>query len=69
MSRFLTCIFFLADDGVVSASLISLLKSYGEKVEGFKERVGDNFARGHNEATGGIIRRVSRKASVRLGHY
>ncbi|KAJ9091567.1 hypothetical protein QFC20_007611 [Naganishia adeliensis] len=38
-------------------SLISLLKSYGEKVEGFKERVGDNFARGHNEATGGIIRR------------
>ncbi|KAI5453465.1 hypothetical protein NCC49_005940 [Naganishia albida] len=38
-------------------SLIDLLKSYGDKVEGFKERVGDNFARGHNEATGGIIRR------------
>ncbi|KAJ9100590.1 hypothetical protein QFC21_003634 [Naganishia friedmannii] len=38
-------------------SLIALLKSYGDKVEGFRDRVGDNFARGHNEATGGIIRR------------
>jgi hypothetical protein len=35
------------------------LKSYGDKVEGFKERVGNDFARGHNEATGGIIKRVS----------
>ncbi|KAJ9105576.1 hypothetical protein QFC19_003558 [Naganishia cerealis] len=49
-----------ADDGFVNkASLIALLKSYGDKVDGFKDRVGDNFARGHNEATGGIIRRVS----------
>ncbi|KAG7529431.1 hypothetical protein FFLO_05659 [Filobasidium floriforme] len=36
-------------------NLIALLKEYGDSVEGFRERVGDDFARGHKEATGGII--------------
>lgn len=35
--------------------MIGLLKEYGDSIEGFRERVGDNFARGHKEATGGII--------------
>jgi hypothetical protein len=38
--------------------LIGLLKEYGNSIEGFRERVGDNFARGHKEATGGIIAKV-----------
>jgi hypothetical protein len=36
-----------------------LLKEYGNSIEGFRERVGDDFARGHKEATGGIIAKVS----------
>jgi hypothetical protein len=44
----------------VSANLIALLKEYGNSIDGFRERVGDDFARGHKEATGGIIHRVSR---------
>lgn len=38
--------------------LIALLKEYGDSIEGFRERVGDDFARGHKEATGGIIAKV-----------
>lgn len=34
-----------------------MLRTYGRSVQGFQERVGDNFARGHKEATGGIISR------------
>lgn len=32
---------------------------YGNSIDGFLERVGGDFARGHNEATGGIIPKVS----------
>jgi hypothetical protein len=39
-------------------NLIALLKEYGDSIEGFRERVGDDFARGHKEATGGIIAKV-----------
>lgn len=39
--------------------MIGLLKEYGSSIEGFRERVGDDFARGHKEATGGIIAKVS----------
>jgi hypothetical protein len=41
-----------------SANLIALLKEYGDSIDGFRERVGDDFARGHKEATGGIIHKV-----------
>lgn len=42
-----------------SANLIDILKGYGDSIEGFRERVGENFARGHKEATGGIIVKAS----------
>jgi hypothetical protein len=45
------------------ANLIELLKEYGDSIEGFADRVGDDFARGHKEATGGIIARVCREAT------
>ncbi|RXK38730.1 hypothetical protein M231_04040 [Tremella mesenterica] len=35
--------------------LIGMLNEYGNGIEGFRERVGGDFARGHKEATGGII--------------
>lgn len=35
--------------------LIALLNEYGDAIEGFRERVGGDYARGHKEATGGII--------------
>lgn len=57
----------LAADAHVLADLIDMLKSYGNSIDGFRERVGDDFARGHKEATGGIIARVSIE-STRLGH-
>ncbi|KAI9635701.1 uncharacterized protein MKK02DRAFT_24910 [Dioszegia hungarica] len=40
-------------------NLIALLKEYGDMIPGFRERVGEDFARGHKEATGGIIQKVS----------
>jgi hypothetical protein len=43
---------------IYSANLIALLKEYGDSIEGFRERVGEDFARGHKEATGGIINKV-----------
>lgn len=42
-----------------SANLIALLTEYGDSIEGFRERVGGDYARGHKEATGGIIAKVS----------
>lgn len=42
----------------MAANLIELLKDYGNSIDGFAERVGDDFARGHKEATGGIIAKV-----------
>lgn len=46
------------------ANLIALLQEYASKIPGFSERVGGDFARGHTEATGGIIKKVSREAST-----
>lgn len=46
--------------------LIGLLKEYGSSIEGFRERVGDDFARGHKEATGGIIAKVNQSL---VGYY
>lgn len=46
--------------------LISLLKEYGDSIEGFRDRVGDDFARGHKEATGGIIAKVRPDFDARL---
>lgn len=43
---------------IVSANLIALLEEYGDTIEGFRDRVGGDFARGHKEATGGIIPKV-----------
>lgn len=40
------------------ANLIALLEEYGDAIPGFRERVGGDFARGHKEATGGIILRA-----------
>lgn len=40
------------------ANLIALLEEYGNAIPGFRERVGGDFARGHKEATGGIIPRA-----------
>jgi hypothetical protein len=45
--------------GLMTANLIALLKEYGNSIPGFMERVGEDFARGHKEATGGIIQKVS----------
>lgn len=40
-------------------NLIALLKEFGELTgDGFLERVGEDFARGHKEATGGIIKKA-----------
>ncbi|OCF45106.1 hypothetical protein I317_00907 [Kwoniella heveanensis CBS 569] len=36
-------------------NLIALLNEYGDRIPGFRERVGGDYARGHKEATGGII--------------
>lgn len=44
---------------LIPANLIALLKEYGDMIPGFRERVGEDFARGHKEATGGIIQKVS----------
>nr|XP_019014474.1 uncharacterized protein I206_00556 [Kwoniella pini CBS 10737]OCF53255.1 hypothetical protein I206_00556 [Kwoniella pini CBS 10737] len=38
-----------------TANLIALLNEYADNIPGFKERVGGDYARGHKEATGGII--------------
>jgi hypothetical protein len=38
--------------------LIALLNEYAEAIPGFRERVGNDYARGHKEATGGIIPKV-----------
>ena len=40
---------------LIIANLIALLEEYGSAIDGFRDRVGDDFARGHKEATGGII--------------
>lgn len=43
-------------------NIIELLKEYGRNVkdsESFFERVGGDFAKGHKEASGGIILNVS----------
>jgi hypothetical protein len=42
----------------MTANLIELLREYGNSIDGFLERVGGDFARGHTEATGGIIPKV-----------
>ncbi|WWD09001.1 hypothetical protein V865_007116 [Kwoniella europaea PYCC6329] len=39
-------------------NLIALLNEYAERIPGFKDRVGGDYARGHKEATGGIIPRA-----------
>jgi hypothetical protein len=36
------------------------LKDYAKGIPGFVERVGEDFAKGHKEATGGIIPKVRR---------
>ena len=41
-----------------AANLIALLNEYGDGIEGFRQRVGGDYARGHKEATGGIIPKV-----------
>lgn len=45
-------------------NLIALLKEFGAMAEerhpGWQAEVGEDFARGHKEATGGIIQTVSR---------
>ena len=35
-----------------------MLRQYGDSIPGFMERVGDDYARGHKEASGGIIPKV-----------
>ena len=42
-----------------TANLIALLNEFAATIPGFRERVGNDFARGHQEATGGIIPKVS----------
>jgi hypothetical protein len=46
---------------LMAANLIALLTEYGKSIPGFLERVGGDFARGHKEATGGIILKVGRR--------
>ncbi|KAJ8507429.1 hypothetical protein ONZ45_g10193 [Pleurotus djamor] len=47
--------------------LISLLKMYGERTdETFMQRVGGDFAKGHKQATGGIISKPNRLGGVAL---
>lgn len=41
-----------------TANLIAMLKDYGAQIPDFTESVGADFARGHKEATGGIILKV-----------
>jgi hypothetical protein len=43
---------------MMEANLIEMLNEYADGIDGFKERVGGDFARGHKEATGGIIAKV-----------
>lgn len=38
-----------------SVDLISVLESYARNREGLRERMGDDFAKGHGRATGGSI--------------
>nr|XP_031863515.1 uncharacterized protein CI109_000765 [Kwoniella shandongensis]KAA5530587.1 hypothetical protein CI109_000765 [Kwoniella shandongensis] len=42
-------------------NLIALLNEFGDSIPGFRDRVGGDFARGHKEATGGIIPKVEFK--------
>ena len=37
-------------------SIIQMLLEYADRVPGLRESLGDNFARGHKEASGGIVR-------------
>lgn len=39
-----------------NVNIIDVLKEYASRVPGLRERMGTNFARGHKEASGGIIR-------------
>ncbi|OCH88394.1 DHH phosphoesterase [Obba rivulosa] len=39
-----------------NVDIIALLKSYAAQVPGLRESMGENFARGHKEASGGIVR-------------
>jgi len=48
------------------ANLIALLNEYGDAIEGFRERVSGDYARGHKEATGGIIPKVRPASRLRL---
>ncbi|KAI9067146.1 DHH phosphoesterase [Trametes sanguinea] len=36
--------------------IIAILKEYASRVPGLRESMGDNFARGHKQASGGIVR-------------
>jgi len=38
-----------------SVNIIEILVEYAEKVPGLRDAMGDNFARGHKEASGGIV--------------
>lgn len=48
-----------------AANLISLLNDFADAIPGFKQRVGGDYARGHKEATGGIIPKVSENSCSR----
>lgn len=38
--------------------IIAILKEYASRVPGLRESMGDDFARGHKQASGGIVRTV-----------
>jgi hypothetical protein len=56
---------FCARQLTFSADLISLLQEYASGIPGFSSRVGENYARGHKEATGGIIPKVGQHLMTR----
>ncbi|THH21433.1 hypothetical protein EUX98_g8386 [Antrodiella citrinella] len=45
-----------ARSGGNAVDIIDTLKEYASRVSGLREGMGDNFARGHKEASGGIVR-------------
>ncbi|KZT24815.1 DHH phosphoesterase [Neolentinus lepideus HHB14362 ss-1] len=40
----------------VDVNIIDMLRSYADREPGLREKMGDNFARGHKQASGGIVK-------------
>ncbi len=45
-----------ADGEKGEIDIIAILKEYASRVPGLRESMGDDFARGHKQASGGIVR-------------